>query len=68
MTLQFEQYWRIYADAAPSSASGHWATLQETHKDWRMWAAVALMLAAIMIYVLTLDDSLLSLVVATSLC
>jgi len=33
-----------------------------------MWVAVALMLAAIMIYVLSLDDSLLSLVVQTSFC
>jgi len=29
------------------------------HKDWRVWAGVILMLAAIAIYVLTLDDSLL---------
>lgn len=41
---------------------------RKLHKDWRMWVAVALMLAAIMIYVLTLDDSLLSLVVETSFC
>jgi len=33
-----------------------------------MWAAVVLMLAAIMIYVLTLDDSLLSLAAATAFC
>jgi len=38
------------------------------HKDWRMWVAVALMLAAIVIYVLTLDDSLLSLVLQISFC
>ena len=37
-------------------------------KDWRMWVAVVLMLAAIVVYVLSLDDSLLSHVVATSLC
>jgi len=41
---------------------------KKLHKDWRMWVAVALMLAAIMIYVLSLDDSLLSLVVQTSFC
>ncbi|MFZ0726229.1 MAG: hypothetical protein WAM61_10600 [Desulfobacterales bacterium] len=29
------------------------------HKDWRLWVGVGLMLAAAMIYVLTLDDSLL---------
>jgi hypothetical protein len=33
-----------------------------------MWVALALMLAAITIYVLSLDDSLLSLVIETSLC
>jgi hypothetical protein len=27
------------------------------HKDWRAWLALGLMLAAISIYVLTLDDS-----------
>ena len=41
---------------------------KKLHKDWRMWVAVVLMLAAIMIYVLSLDDSLLSLVVQTSFC
>ena len=30
------------------------------HKDWRVWLAVILMLAAIIIYVLSLDDSLLA--------
>jgi hypothetical protein len=29
------------------------------HKDWRLWVAVSLMLAAILIYVSTLDDALL---------
>jgi hypothetical protein len=28
------------------------------HKDWRTWLIIALMLAAIGIYVLTLDDSI----------
>jgi ABC-type nickel/cobalt efflux system permease component RcnA len=32
------------------------------HKDWRLWVAIGLMLAAILIYVLTLDDALLSIV------
>jgi hypothetical protein len=27
------------------------------HKDWRVWLAVGLMLAAMITYVLTLDDS-----------
>jgi len=31
------------------------------HKDWRLWVAVVIMLAAILIYVLSLDDALLSL-------
>ena len=30
---------------------------KELHKDWRTWLVVALMLAAIGMYVLTLDDS-----------
>ena len=38
------------------------------HKDWRVWAAVVLMLAAILIYVLTLDDSLLSLALRPFVC
>lgn len=29
------------------------------HKDWRLWVGVILMLAAIVAYVLTLDESLL---------
>ena len=28
------------------------------HKDWRVWVALLLMLAAIVTYVLTLDDSM----------
>jgi ABC-type nickel/cobalt efflux system permease component RcnA len=31
--------------------------IRNLHKDWRTWVAVGLMLAAIAIYVLTLDDS-----------
>lgn len=34
--------------------SGGW----KPHKDWRMWVAVLSMLAAIVAYVLTLDDSI----------
>jgi hypothetical protein len=30
------------------------------HKDWRLWVAVVIMLAAILIYVLSMDDALLS--------
>jgi hypothetical protein len=29
------------------------------HKEWRLWVAVSFMLAAVLIYVFTLDDSLL---------
>jgi hypothetical protein len=28
------------------------------HKDWRVWVALLLMLAAILTYVMTLDDSI----------
>jgi hypothetical protein len=31
---------------------------RKLHKDWRTWAVVFLMLAAIGIYVLALDDSI----------
>jgi hypothetical protein len=41
---------------------------KKIHKDWRMWVALALMLAAITVYVLSLDDSLLSLVIEPSIC
>jgi hypothetical protein len=37
------------------------------HKDWRVWLAVILMLAAMIIYVLTLDDSLLAFGIGPSL-
>ena len=26
------------------------------HKDWRVWTAVCIMLAALLVYILTLDD------------
>jgi hypothetical protein len=31
---------------------------RKLHKDWRAWLALVLMLAAIVMYVLTLDDSM----------
>jgi len=31
---------------------------KKLHKDWRVWLAVIIMLAAIIMYVLTLDDSI----------
>jgi hypothetical protein len=48
--------------------SGSELPRKKLHQDWRVWAAVVLMLAAILIYVLTLDDSLLSLAHRTWAC
>jgi len=48
--------------------SGSEKQRKKMHKDWRVWAAAVLMLAAIMIYVLTLDDSLLSLAQRPLVC
>ena len=31
---------------------------KKLHKDWRVWLAVGIMLAAMIMYVLTLDDSI----------
>jgi Ca2+/H+ antiporter len=31
---------------------------KKLHKDWRVWLVVGIMLAAIIMYVLTLDDSI----------
>lgn len=31
---------------------------KKLHKDWRVWLVVGLMVAAMVIYVLTLDDSI----------
>lgn len=31
---------------------------RKLHKDWRVWAVVLFMLAAILMYVLTLDESI----------
>jgi hypothetical protein len=31
---------------------------KKLHKDWRVWLVVGIMLAATIIYVLTLDDSI----------
>ncbi|HTY24390.1 MAG TPA: hypothetical protein VMC85_14740 [Desulfomonilaceae bacterium] len=33
------------------------------HKDWRVWLAVVIMLAAAIIYVLTLDDSIIPVII-----
>ena len=32
---------------------------RQLHKDWRTWVVVGLMLTAMIVYVLTLDDSIL---------
>jgi hypothetical protein len=37
-----------------NAESGH----KKFHKDWRVWLAVVIMLVAIIMYVLTLDDSI----------
>ena len=34
------------------------SSIWKPHKDWRVWVALLLMLAAILTYVLTLDDSI----------
>jgi hypothetical protein len=34
------------------------STSVKFHKDWRVWLAVVVMLLAIIMYVLTLDDSI----------
>ncbi|MGO9116080.1 MAG: hypothetical protein ACLQPD_00530 [Desulfomonilaceae bacterium] len=39
---------------APEDESG----TKKFHKDWRVWLAVVIMLTAAIIYVLTLDDSI----------
>ena len=31
---------------------------KHAHKDWRLWFVVAIMLAAMLIYVMTMDESL----------
>ncbi|MGC8603277.1 MAG: hypothetical protein ACP5VS_06270 [Desulfomonilaceae bacterium] len=31
---------------------------RKLHKDWRVWLVISVMLAAIIVYVLTLDDSI----------
>ncbi len=41
----------------PISSGPETSAKGEFHKDWRTWLVIALMLAAIGMYVLTLDDS-----------
>ena len=36
----------------------HHSPKKGLHKDWRMWTAVALMLAAMVAYVLSMDESI----------
>jgi hypothetical protein len=41
------------------ASNGHkHSSRTKLHRDWRAWLAVILMLAAIAMYVLTLDDSI----------
>lgn len=39
-------------------AANHEFAVWKPHKDWRVWVALILMLAAIVAYVLSLDDSI----------
>ena len=41
----------------PSSSHKH-SSGRKLHQDWRVWLALLLMLAAILMYVLSLDDSM----------
>ena len=36
----------------------HQDSKRQVHKDWRAWAVVLLMLAAMAIYVMTMDESI----------
>jgi len=42
---------------SPSSRRPHEIGRRKLHKDWRVWLAVALMLAAMAMHVLSLDES-----------
>jgi len=42
---------------SPSSRRPQEIGRRKLHKDWRVWLAVALMLAAMAMYVLSLDES-----------
>jgi hypothetical protein len=45
-------------DSKLSHTASGGSVLWKPHKDWRVWAALLLMLAAIVTYVVTLDDSI----------
>ena len=45
---------RAKHDHRDKAHAGNWMW----HKDWRTWIAVAVMVAAIIMYVLSLDDSI----------
>jgi hypothetical protein len=51
-----------YVGARRSRATKQMSLVQrpgrKLHKDWRVWLALLLMLAAILMYVLSLDDSI----------
>jgi hypothetical protein len=49
-----------FQEIAMTTRHHHHHLRRRLHRDWRMWAVILLMLAAVMIYVLSLDDSLLS--------
>ncbi len=42
-----------------AQGKGGESSTKKFHKDWRVWLVVGMMLAAMFIYVLTLDESIL---------
>jgi hypothetical protein len=57
MTEQHHHHGGAQKHAHKGNQKPYWRRI---HKDWRLWVAVVIMLAAILIYVLSLDDALLS--------
>ena len=56
MTKHYHNHGGYQKHALKGNPKPHWKNI---HKDWRLWVAVCVMLAAVLIYVFTLDDSLL---------
>jgi len=54
MTKDHQNYSRMRKHEQPNQFE---FSSRKLHKDWRVWLVVGIMLAAIIIYVLTLDDS-----------
>ena len=47
-----------HRDHHANPQEGERAGWKQAHKDWRLWVVVAMMLAAILMYVLSMDESL----------